>query len=148
MGTPVDSSPRSDNPARQARRSPPTTRPNASPFLPPTRVAVGATRTSARDALATHENDDVSTVSNFGRDGDLARIKWRLFASETLRNAEMCVVKDAEESLESLAELRIKLEESTRDNKNAVSTLEEMNSLLIESRDEVYDLKRALRAQF
>ena len=65
-----------------------------------------------------------------------------------LRNAEMCVVKDAEESLESLAELRIKLEESTRDNKNAVSTLEEMNSLLIESRDEVYDLKRALRDQF
>jgi hypothetical protein len=107
-----------------------------------------ALATSQRDALATHENDDVSTVSNFGRDGDVARIKWRLFASETLRNAEMCVVKDAEESLESLAELRIKLEESTRDNKNAVSTLEEMNSLLIESRDEVYDLKRALRDQF
>ena len=84
-----------------------------------------ALATSQRDALATHENDDVSTVSNFGRDGDVARIKWRLFASETLRNAEMCVVKDAEESLESLAELRIKLEESTRDNKNAVSTLEE-----------------------
>lgn len=98
-----------------------------------------------RDLQATHENDDVSTVSNFGRDGDVARIRWRLFASGTLRNAEMRTVRDAEESLESLARLRIKLEQSTRDNQNAVSTLEEMNALLIESRDEVYDLKRALR---
>ena len=101
-----------------------------------------------RDAAlpsTTNREDDLSTVSDFGRDSVVHQMRWRLWASELTRNDERSLVRDAEDSLEMFAHLQVQLDELKREKRSATSALEEMNSLLIESRDEVYDLKHALK---
>jgi len=99
-----------------------------------------------RDAALTMDReDDLSTVSDFGRDSVVHQMRWRLWASELTRNDERSLVRDAEDSLEMFAHLQVQLDELRREKRSATSALEEMNSLLIESRDEVYGLKRALK---
>jgi len=94
----------------------------------------------------TEREDDVSTVSDFGRDSVVHQMRWRLWASELTRSDERSLVRDAEDSLVMLAHLQVQLDELKREKRSATIALEDMNSLLIESRDEVYDLKRALKS--
>lgn len=74
---------------------------------------------------------------------EIVRLRWRLIASLVLRRSERECVLDAEHCLEAFAEQQLQLELAKREQRSATLALAEMNSLLIESRDEVYDLKSA-----
>jgi len=99
------------------------------------------------NALVMVRDDDVSTVSDFGKDDELISLRWQLWAMALLRRLDKRLVGDAEGSLELLAQQQIMLEELKREKRNAADALREMNTMLIESRDEVYDLKRGYKAQ-
>ena len=67
-----------------------------------------------RDAAlpsTTNREDDLSTVSDFGRDSVVHQMRWRLWASELTRNDERSLVRDAEDSLEMFAHLQVQLDE-------------------------------------
>jgi hypothetical protein len=98
------------------------------------------------NALVAVRDDDVSTVSDFGRDDEFISQRWQLWAMALLRRLDKRLVRDAEGSLELLAQQQIMLEELKREKRNAADALREMNTMLIESRDEVYDLKRGHKA--
>jgi len=100
----------------------------------------------ASNALVAVRDDDVSTVSDFGRDDEFISQRWQLWAMALLRRHDKRLVRDAEGSLELLAQQQIMLEELKREKRNAADALREMNTMLIESRDEVYDLKRGYKA--
>lgn len=100
----------------------------------------------ASNALVAVRDDDVSTVSDFGRDDEFISQRWQLWAMALLRRLDKRLVRDAEGSLELLAQQQIMLEELKREKRNAADALREMNAMLIESRDEVYDLKRGYKA--
>jgi siroheme synthase len=51
----------------------------------------------------------VSTVSDFGRDSELLRTRWQLWATRLLRKADRTVVREAEGSLVALARLQIEV---------------------------------------
>ncbi len=75
------------------------------------------------------------------RDSVVHQMRWRLWVGQnSLEIDERSLVRDAEDSLEMFAHLQVQLDELKREKRSATSALEEMNSLLIESRDEVYDL--------
>lgn len=97
------------------------------------------------NALVAVRDDDVSTVSDFGRDDEFISQRWQLWAMALLRRHDKRLVTDAEGSLELLAQQQIMLEELKREKRNAADALREMNTMLIESRDEVYDLKRGYK---
>lgn len=60
-------------------------------------------------ASSMRDEEDVSTVSDFGRDSELLRTRWQLWATRVLRKADRTVVREAEGSLVALARLQIEV---------------------------------------
>ena len=60
-------------------------------------------------ASSARDEEDVSTVSDFGRDSELLRTRWQLWATRLLRKADRTVVREAEGSLVALARLQIEV---------------------------------------
>ena len=97
----------------------------------------------ASDALAISSATVDSHVPSSTSKNAIVQLRWRLFASLALRRSERECVLDAEDCLQAFAEQELQLELAKRDQRSATLALAEMNSMLIESRDEIYDLKAA-----
>ena len=97
----------------------------------------------ASDALAISSATVESHIPSSTSKNAIVQLRWRLLTSLALRRSERECVLDAEDCLQAFAEQELQLELAKRDQRSATLALAEMNSMLIESRDEVYDLKAA-----
>jgi hypothetical protein len=86
------------------------------------------------------KDDDVSTVSDFGR---CSGMRWQLWALRLIRESEKSVVREAEESLIELGHLRVEVAELRRLSEDDL-TFDEISALLIDSAEHS-GLKHSLR---
>ena len=98
----------------------------------------------SRTTVSTTDKKSGILTSSVTR-GDVVKLRWRLISSLALRATERESVRNAVDLLQTFAEQQLELELAKREQRSAALALEELNSLLIESRDEVFDLKSAGR---